>query len=252
MTFGSLFTGFGGLDLGLERAGLECRWQVECEPYAVEIVLTKNWPKIKKYRDVRGVDAHNLERVDLIAGGFPCQDISSVGRGAGIDAGARSGLWREFARLIRDLRPGFALIENVGALRSRGLARVLGDLTEIGYDAEWETLSSAAFGAPHIRERLFILAYPAGFGRSFLRAPKNESDRRAMDRRGYEKAKRITHQQHVDPSSRRCLSGLWAPQSGVLRVLDGVPYRMERLKGVGNAVQVEIGQWIGELIIRAQ
>lgn len=252
MTFGSLFTGFGGLDLGLERAGLECRWQVECEPYAVEIVLAKNWPKVKRYRDVRWIGADSLqrlERVDLIAGGFPCQDVSGAGRGVGIDAGTRSGLWREFARLIRELRPSFALVENVGALRSRGLDRVLGDLAESGYDAEWETLSSAAFGAPHIRERVFILAYPAGFGRNVLREGWAQSDRGALDSCGYEKAERDENWEHVKPSSRNCIARLWTPQPGVLRVLDGVPYRMERLRGLGNAVQVEIGQWIGEKIV---
>ncbi len=103
MKFGSLFAGIGGFDLGLERAGMECRWQVEIDDYATK-VLEKHWPDVKRYRDIR--DVNDLEWVDLICGGFPCQDISYAGKGAGIE-GARSGLWSEYARIIRLVRPRF-------------------------------------------------------------------------------------------------------------------------------------------------
>src|SRR5262245_40776069 len=157
LTFGSLFAGIGGIDLGLERAGMRCAWQVEIDDYATK-VLTKHWPDVPKFRDVRSVGAHNLPTVDLIAGGFPCQDISASGPRTGID-GERSGLWREFARIIGELRPRYVLVENVADLIYRGIERVLGDLAGHGYDAEWEIIPACAFGAPHTRERMFILAY---------------------------------------------------------------------------------------------
>ena len=160
MTFGSLFAGIGGLDLGLERAGMECRWQVEIDPYCRR-VLTKHWPDVPKYEDVKDVGKGNLEPVDLICGGFPCQDISYAGKGAGL-AGERSGLWYEFARIIGEMGPRYVLVENVSALLTRGLGDVLGTLADLGYDAEWSVLPACAVGAPHPRERVFLVAYPAG------------------------------------------------------------------------------------------
>lgn len=164
MTFGSLFAGIGGLDLGLERAGMRCAWQVEIDAYARQ-VLERHWPTVPRYRDVRyflGSKRWRKSReawgVDLIAGGFPCQDISNAGKRAGI-AGARSGLWSEFARIVRLLRPRYVLVENVDALAVRGLGRVLGDLAALGFDAEWDRIPAAAVGAPHLRWRIFILAY---------------------------------------------------------------------------------------------
>src|SRR5882724_9140205 len=158
LTFGSLFTGIGGMDLGLERAGMICKWQVEINEYASK-VLTKHWPNVTRLRDVRDVGRHNLAAVDLICGGFPCQDISNAGKRAGID-GERSGLWSEYARIICELRPRYVVVENVAALLERGMGRVLGDLAKIGYDAEWRSFRASNFGAPHRRERIFIVAYP--------------------------------------------------------------------------------------------
>jgi len=159
MTIGSLFSGIGGLELGLERAGLgPTIWQVERDPYAQRI-LERHWPDARRFDDVRTVGAHNLAPVDLICGGFPCQDISVAGKGAGLD-GERSGLWVEFARIVRELRPRFVVVENVPALLARGFGRVLGDLAACGYDAEWDCIPAAAVGAPHLRDRLFVVAYP--------------------------------------------------------------------------------------------
>lgn len=126
-------------------------------------VLAKHWPGALRFEDVRDVGAHNLPRVDVVCGGFPCQDISNAGKRAGIE-GERSGLWSEYARIIRELRPQYVVVENVAALRIRGLDVVLGDLANLGYDAEWSVLSACAVGAPHTRERLFILAYRDGIG----------------------------------------------------------------------------------------
>lgn len=156
LTFGSLFAGIGGFDLGFERAGFECRWQVEIDDYATKI-LEKHWPKVHRQRDIRECNSGNLERVDCIIGGFPCQDISYAGRGAGL-AGERSGLFFEAVRLVRELQPRAVVLENVAALLTRGLDRVLGTLAEIGYDAQWHCIPAAAVGAPHIRDRVFIIA----------------------------------------------------------------------------------------------
>ena len=159
MKIGSLFAGIGGLELGLECAGLgRTVWQVERDAYA-KAVLAKHWPNALRYDDVRTVGAHNLDPVDVLCGGFPCQDVSSAGKGAGL-AGARSGLWGEYARLVRELRPRIVVVENVAALRYRGLGRVLGDLAECGYDTLWASVSASDVGAPHKRERIFVVGYP--------------------------------------------------------------------------------------------
>ena len=167
MNVGSLFSGIGGFELGFERAGMRVSWQVEQDAYC-RAVLARHFPDAARYEDVREVGARNLAPVDLICGGFPCQDLSSAGRGAGID-GARSGLWSEFARIVRELRPGYVVVENVPALLTgkgkrwdRGpIGRVLGDLAEARYDAEWACLSAREFGAPHLRKRVWIVVYPA-------------------------------------------------------------------------------------------
>ena len=162
MKVGSLFSGIGGFDLGLERAGHEIAWQVEIDPFC-QRVLTKHWPNVKRYSDVTLV-GDELERVDIIAGGFPCQDISTAGKGVGI-IGERSGLWREFARIIGKVRPKWVIAENVPTLRSRGLTLVLQDLGTLGYDAEWHCIPASAVGAPHQRDRIWIVAYAEGVQR---------------------------------------------------------------------------------------
>jgi DNA (cytosine-5)-methyltransferase 1 len=158
-----LFSGIGGFSLGLERAGMRTVAFCEIEPYARR-VLAKHWPDVPCYDDVRTLTADRLRAdgisVDVICGGFPCQDISLAGKGAGIAEGTRSGLWSEYARLIGELRPSYVVVENVAALLSRGIDRVLGDLASIGYDAEWHCIPASAVGAPHRRDRLWIVAYP--------------------------------------------------------------------------------------------
>ncbi len=157
LTIGSLFSGIGGLELGLERAGLgPVLWQAEQDPYCRR-VLAKHWPEAKRYDDVRDID-ENAERVDVICGGFPCQDISNAGKRAGM-AGERSGLWREYARIVRELRPRFVVVENVSALLGRGFGDVLGDLAACGYDAQWDCIPAASVGAPHRRDRVFLVAW---------------------------------------------------------------------------------------------
>lgn len=162
----SLFSGVGGLDLGLERTGA-FRSVAFCEADRnCRRILRRHWSGVRQYRDVRELTAEVLDRdgiegIEAICGGFPCQDVSVAGKKVGIDAGVRSGLWREYARLVRELRPRIAIIENVPGLLVRGgLGRVLGDLAEARYDAEWCVLSAAGIGAAHLRERVFVVAWP--------------------------------------------------------------------------------------------
>lgn len=157
---GSLFSGIGGIDLGLERAGMETRWFSEIDPYASR-VLAKHWPAVPNLGDITKIDFTTVEPVDVLAGGFPCQDISRAGAKEGI-GGKRSGLWFEYLRAIGDIRPRYVLVENVSDLLTRGLGAVLGSLAEIGYDAEWDCIPASAIGAPHIRDRLWLVAYPNG------------------------------------------------------------------------------------------
>ena len=136
---------------------MQCRWQVEIDPYC-QRVLARHWPDCGRWDDVRTFDGRPWRGiVDVISGGFPCQDISAAGSGAGID-GERSGLWSEFARIIGEVGPRYVLVENSPMLTSRGLGRVLGDLAALGYDARWCVLGAIDAGAPHERERIWILA----------------------------------------------------------------------------------------------
>ena len=136
----------------------------EIEPYARR-VLAKHWPGVPCYEDVRTLTADRLRAdgisVDVICGGFPCQDISTAGKGAGI-GGERSGLWKEYARIVGELRPRFVIVENVSALLSRGLDVVLGDLAALGFDAEWHCIPASSVGAPHRRDRIWIVADATG------------------------------------------------------------------------------------------
>jgi DNA (cytosine-5)-methyltransferase 1 len=226
-TFGSLFSGIGGFDLGLERAGWRCAWQIEVDPYR-QAVLQRHWPDVPRYGDIRDVDPAELPPVDLLCGGFPCEDISRAnGTGAAkrhLD-GAKSGLWAEYARLVRHLRPGYVLVENSTSLLVRGLDRVLGDLAACGYDAEWDCLPAAAFGAPHIRDRLYLLAYPG------------ERRRGAPDATVF--AGWAQSQLH----------GGWAREPQVRRVADGVPRQVERLRALGDAVVPPASEWLGRRIV---
>jgi DNA (cytosine-5)-methyltransferase 1 len=164
LTFGSLFAGIGGIDLGLERAGWTGRWQVEYEPYC-QRVLAKHWPDVPRYGDIHDVDWTTVEPVDLIAGGFPCQPFSNAGKRLGKDD--VRWLWPEFARAVGELRPRYVLVENVPGLLAGhgGMGAVLGDLAALGYDAEWDSIPASAVGAPHLRYRVWIVAYARNGGR---------------------------------------------------------------------------------------
>ncbi len=156
-----LFSGIGGFSLGLERAGFRTVAFCEIEPYP-RAVLAKHWPGVPIYEDIRTLSADVLERdgiaVDAICGGFPCQDLSHAGKRAGLE-GERSGLWGEYRRLIGEIRPRFVIVENVPGLLSLGMGTVLGDLSALGYDAVWDCVPASALGAPHRRDRVWIVAH---------------------------------------------------------------------------------------------
>lgn len=238
MTFGSLFAGIGGMDLGLERAGMTCKWQVEIDPFCQK-VLAKHWPEVPKYGDIREVSGDEIEAVDIIAGGFPCQDVSTAGKQRGI-TGPRSGLWAEYFRLICKLRPRFVLVENVaGLLTGGGMQRVLGDLASIGMDAEWESISASHFGAPHHRQRIFILGHASGIGcypRGVLGYPKTQVE--FWSRPGI----------YRQPDAGSC----WpVPHGRVFGVAHGLSSGLDGLKAYGNAVVPQVAEWIGRRIIEA-
>lgn len=184
MRYGSLFSGAGGLDLAIEEVfGAECAWQCEYDAAASK-VLAAHWPDVPNLHDVTTVDWSTVDPIDILCGGFPCQDVSVAGLRVGIAEGTRSGLWAMFTKAIAALRPKFVVIENVRGLHSaeahrgvesadatvgdgsdgsvlRATGAVLGDLAELGYDAQWVTVSAASVGAPHERFRVFILATDA-------------------------------------------------------------------------------------------
>ena len=273
MKFGSLFTGIGGIDLGLERAGMKCAWQVELDPFCNR-VLAKHWPDVPRYQDVTkfcrrisdcepedeegevrcprcatdfsscpcvGTDelVDDCGYVDLIAGGFPCQDISQIGKQVGI-GGARSGLWTDYARIVRELRPRFVLVENVARLLSNGIETVFADLAALGYDAEWDCFPAHAVGSPHRRDRVFILAHARGEGLEGHAGHGEGAPRWALQGGS-------AGSSGLSPDGRP--QGWWAAEPAVGRVAHGVPRRVDRLKALGNAVVPQVAEWIGRRIM---
>lgn len=159
MKFGSLFAGIGGIDLGLERAGMECAWQVEIDQQCHNL-LGKKWPETERFEDVKNCGSGSLESVDLISGGFPCQDVSVAGRRAGLD-GKRSGLWFEFHRILAEAHPRWVIIENVPGLLSSNeghdFAVILRGLADLGYGVAYRVLDAQYFGVAQRRRRVFII-----------------------------------------------------------------------------------------------
>jgi len=330
LTVGSLFSGIGGLDLGLERAGMQVIWQSEIDPYACR-VLAKHWPEVPNHGDIKRINWGDVVRPDVICGGYPCQPFSTAGKRNGTDDPRH--LWPWVRDAISELRPRYAVLENVRGHLSLGGAEVVGELAAIGYDAEWRVVSAASVGANHRRDRVIIVAYPNGsFGQfkrkrqvserhvagcgnagdvaypNGRRCEQCESQTQPIQRarRGGERNndvaysdggrcvdgfagvfpnqtgvnafghigsgcadvahdERQRHGEHRQPTDNSAPSGSrqgdrgrkevydgwqwWETEPDVGRVADGVPNRVDRLRGLGNAVVPQVAEIIGRLVV---
>lgn len=226
LTFGSLFSGIGGFDLGLERAGMVCKWQAEIDPFC-QRVLAKHWPGVKRYGDVTKIKWSEVEKVDCVCGGFPCQPTSRGGLRLGEQD--ERWLWPEYLRAVRGIQPRIVIVENVSGLLDSGLGTVLADLAGIGFDAEWDVLPAASLGAPHVRERVFVVAYSQA-DRCAQHSPIGEVNRWPKPIR----------------------SSWWSSQPRVRRVVNGLPSRMDknRIMALGNAIVPHQAEYIGRLVVR--
>lgn len=239
LTVGSLFSGIGGFDLGLERAGFTVKWQVEIDEFARK-VLSKHWPDVPKYGDIRAIDWATIEPVDVLCGGFPCQDLSCAGKRAGLREGTRSGLWFEYVKAIRAVRPKYIVVENVsGLLDNHALGRVLGDLAESGYDAEWAMFPASGLGFAHSRLRVWIVAYPTGKRPPHAKFESLINPQRMHCEWGADALKWLVKTQGD--------RGQHLPHD--LRNHHGIPYFLDRLRGLGNAIIPQIAEAIGRMIL---
>lgn len=267
VTFGSLFAGIGGFDLGFERAGMKCKWQVEIDDYATK-VLKKNFPTAHREKDIRQCGRHNLQPVDVICGGFPCQDISYAGLGAGLE-GERSGLFFEAVRVVRELRPKAVVLENVAALLTRGLDVVLGTLAAIGYDTEWHCIPAAAVGAPHIRDRVFVIGYAVADAKCHrLEGADDQIERQGtstLRRRSADTSHAVADAGCERPRGSKAVDwhaairheriknttggGWWETEPDVGRVANGIPAWVDRLRGLGNSVVPQVAEFVAGIVL---
>jgi DNA (cytosine-5)-methyltransferase 1 len=246
-----LFAGIGGFSLAAHWMGWETVAFVERDDYA-QRVLRKNFPGVPIFDDVKTFDGTGYRgTVDIVCGGFPCQDVSTAGTGIGIE-GERSGLWGEMCRIISEVRPKFAVVENVAVLLGRGMGKVLGDLSEIGYDAEWRVFSACELGFPHPRERVFIVAYPCGEsgGSGILNRYCEQvsggdkvSEKRSSDWKRFAMVS--------DPHP---LVSAWSDEHGqspLIRVADGIPDFVDGVRCYGNSIVPQIALEIFKAIEEA-
>lgn len=238
MRVGSLFSGIGGIELGLARVGFETAWQVEIDSFC-QRVLSKHWPDTPRFGDISRVSGDELTAVDIIVGGFPCQDISIAGWSEGILEGTRSGLWFEMFRLVKETLPRYVLIENVPEIRRGRLLTVLADLATIRYDAEWYSVPASFVGAPHKRERVFILAYP----NSEWVETKNPRPRLLTKTSG--------DSEFSWNAGRAAIVGRshWGDQPRVSGVDDGIPNHLDRVRTLGNACVPHVARFIGTQLL---
>lgn len=250
-----LFSGIGGFSLAAQWVWgdeLDIVGFCEIDEYCQK-VLEKNFPGVPIYEDITKLNGKDFKNIDLITGGFPCQDISIAGKGEGI-TGKRSGLWSEMHRLISEVRPQFAFIENVPMLIHRGLGRVLSDLAKIRYDAEWQIVGADDVGAWHRRKRIWIVAYPqSSRTRENIRgiwARSEGTDRRkgADKEVSHTTSKRLERDCWGIPKkqgfARKGEKDWWAVEPDVGRVAHGIPNRVDRLKGIGNAIVPQVAETI--------
>ena len=279
LTYGSLFSGIGGIDLGMDIAGFDCAWQVEVDDYCRQVLET-HWPGVPKYGDIYEVKGSELESVDIICGGFPCQPVSQAGKRVGVDD--ERWLWDEFYRLICEVRPRWVVAENVPGLLSansgRAFAGVLRDLAEGGYDAVWDVYPAGGpggVGALHRRERIFIigkLAEPKSKRHRRRTGKKRRIKRRKFQQKEQGRSKvgskvegrSKPHGDNMADNDRKRLkeqlwpqsveeegierSSWWRTEPNVGRVANGVPNRVDRLKALGNAVVPQVAYKVARMI----
>jgi DNA (cytosine-5)-methyltransferase 1 len=236
LTVGSLFSGIGGLDLGLERAGMKVIWQSEIDPYCNK-VLKKHWPDVPNHGNIKEIEWGNIERPNVICGGYPCQPFSLAGRRLGTDDPRH--LWPWVRKAISELRPDYAILENVRGHLTMGGLQVIGELAESGYDAEWRVISAAGLGAPHRRDRLIIVANTPG------------SAGREQKPHGVRPTIWQTAEFGKPNSTSGTIGDWWKVEPDVGRVANGVSNRVDRLRGLGNAVVPQVAEYIGHLVVAA-
>jgi DNA (cytosine-5)-methyltransferase 1 len=233
----SLFSGIGGIDLGLQRAGMTIKGQCEIDQFCRK-VLEKHWPHVWRHNDVTTLTGATVRErcgeIELVAGGFPCQDLSTAGEGEGLD-GQRSRLWWEMLRVVREVRPGWVLVENVPALRTRGGDRVLAGLAEAGYTARPLVVGAHHAGADHIRRRVWILA---------------NAQRFRQPRPGKYEPPRDTAANPFGEASGIVNAVREGTLPYVCRRHDGLSATVERNHALGNAVCVPLVEHIGRAIMR--
>ncbi len=280
MNYIDLFSGIGGFALGAYKAGFKVdnHFYSEIDKFGIEL-YKKRFPDSICLGDITKINTNELKEKYpgewVITGGFPCQDISIAGKGAGLD-GERSGLWFEMWRIIRELRPKFVIAENVSAITFRGLDRVLSSLAEIGYDVEWQCIRASDLGAPHRRERIWIVAYPNSNNDSINRQKKRiENEVQGIGRKERFTRESIRANNNTEVLAypmRKGLSGLlesdadaiqstrkkrlaeqcfdiyddkWEKNiSSYIRVDDGIPRKVDRVRGLGNAIVPQIAEML--------
>lgn len=231
----SLFAGIGGFDLGLETTGgFRTVTFCEIDPFCRR-VLAKHWPEVPCHEDVRSLSRRDVAgRIDVVCGGFPCQDISAAGARQGL-AGARSGLWSEYARIVGEFRPAYVVMENSAELLGNGLGDVLGDLASLRYDAQWDCVPAAVLGAPHGRDRIWVIAYAPEVARL------HEPDFGAQLRRW------VSDDRNAWPACP------WSSTAAaVCGVDDGIPDRVDRTGALGNAIVPKFAELIGRAILASR
>ena len=244
LKIGELFAGIGGFSLGVERAipNSETIWMVEKDKFC-QSILKKHWPDAEIFDDVREVGSEDLKPVDILLGGFPCQNISiqNLNNREGLQ-GEKSGLWFEMHRVISELRPRVAIIENTANIVNRGGVEVIGSLAEIGYSAEWTIISARQFGAPHVRKRWFCVAYP--------------DEERCSQQSVHPESVDETFELECSSSKdeRIHIGNYWkeheAPPS-LHNLDDGFPFVLARNQALGNAIVPQCSEWVGQQVLKS-
>ena len=229
---------------------MQCKWQVEIDDYANR-VLEKHWPDVERIRDITTFEPGTRHAVDLLCGGFPCQDLSSAGKRVGLH-GTKSSLFFELVRVVRCLEPRFLVLENVAALLVRGMGTVLAELAQSGYDVQWQCIPAAAVGAPHIRDRIFLFAQrslPDANGIANRVQQQQDGNQQRNVSAGQQKSNLGSEFNDLCKTSRIEIGEFWRIEPRIRRVVDGVPDRVDRIRCLGNSIVPQIAEFIGRSII---